>query len=692
MPTADRAGMAIGSHLPSAEAELDEFVCSIPCVCPSELMGLVARLRRSLELHGVDITRPCSLQSDNLNCWIVGFLSPINKQLNDVNLELVEDAPQRLTLRSLDVEREERAAAKPDEDMLSSTVLSLYLLKTHRCVWQLCLDESALVFHFPDVVAAATAAAPGLTHIKLSPPLALQSSTVSTISALRKRSKIDCLDLSNLLLDDRMSKEVAALLQCTSIRCLTLCQFVLLRPAKRVLNALNSCGSLTALSIEGQKDFCGKLAEHLGKALKKNRTLRSLSVSNVQTAAAMAILKAIGQDSALENLSLACCAVLDGPISQAALLNAFTRLKSLRLSLGGIWNCNAFCFAANALEAGFCTLSHLYLNDTEIVGASALRLAQVLAKTRTRKRAHLEQCCLTAEVLKHFAIALEQNLTVEQVWLGGLPLSEQDISFHLTGRLIGRLVAPWNSHGLCQLSLVLRSGELALTRLELGWTSQAQVTAVSDVFRALCEYDRIEELSVYSGKPSDCMPDLVHLLETTRSLRKLSVLLKFCESETSIFMCALAGNRTLTEVALGHCTLLTNENASTLSTLVQTNHQLASLSCCDQFLRGKAFRNLAYSLVKNYVLVNLKFDRIEPYERDYRLVREILNRNQCLRNRAIQLLKNEAFDEDSLKAFRLLCDSYSLAETYAKVAKVSLQAAVEAIQVALDCYGRGEEK
>lgn len=689
MPTvADRACMDTVKHHASEEAVLDEFVCSIPCVCPSEMIALFTRLRRALEVQCMDMSRPCSLQSEGPTCWIVGFLSNINAHLGDVNLELLEDGPRHFTIRSLEVDRE---VAHLEEELLMGTILSLYLLKTHRCIQELSLGETALVFDFPNVLAAAVAAAPGLTVVKLSPPRALQPNAISVLSALKERSRIDKLDLLQVFLDDCTSKEVAELLQIGSIGSLTIGQQMLFRPAKRVFKAVNSCASLHSLSIRGTEEFPVKLAELLGKALRQNKTLRSLSVTNVQSTGVIYILEALGEDSALESLSLTrVYGSSERVVSGTVLQPAFTRLKTLQLSLNGIESHSFFCCLADALEEGLCTLTLLHLSDTAVDDRSSARLAKALCNSETLKNVHLEHCGITTEGAKQLALALEQNLNIEQIWLRATPIGKWDASFNLTDKVIGRFVTPWSSHGLHEVTRVLCSGQLALAKLELGWTSDAEAAAVTAVFQALCWYDRLEELHVYSGQLTDCFSDLVNLVRVTRSLRKLTVVPKFCDFETMPFMHALAENQTLTDVSLIQCTLRTNENARALRTLVRRNDQLSSLTLCNHIPGGKAFRSLGLSLAHNYVLVSLNFHDITPYESHYIHVRQVLNRNRCLRNRAIQFLKNEVCDEDHLRAIRLLCNSYSFAKMYAEVANVSFQAAQESILAA--SFGHCEEK
>lgn len=691
MPTVDRYGMGSISGHGSVEVEFEAFASSMPSICPSSLMVLVGQLKRSLELHGVDIMQPCRHSDSHPNCWIASSLSPLNRVLDGVLVELAELEPGRLTLRSTDVEE---LYEKVEVDMLGGTLLALWLLRVHRCVQCLAFSESSLIFNFTDFLAEAIAAAPGLVEIKLNPSRILREapSPVRLLAALRQKTQIKRLDISQISLGDSESKEILVALQGSCVTSLALSLVALSRPVKRVLHAVNGCAFLTSLSIQGFNDFTNKNAQFLASALKKNKTLTSLSMCGATTAVAENILEALGQGTLLENLSLSCHPTCYGTLTGESLRGVAWRLRSLKVAAGSLDSTGAYALA-EALEVPSCRLEHLNLSSSSVNDWGAARLALALVLNRTLKHLNLEGCRLTSDSVKHFLEYLQRNSTIESVRLGSLDLPESLlISGGRTERVLGRLVVTWNTSGLCELARLLNSSTFAVTKLELACTCRAERTCVLDTFQAVATRSSITELCVYNGKAHDCCAGIVSVLNTTSSLRRLVLDLVVDSVLIEKVLSALATNRTVTEAVFSTSTLSSQRAFCALEDLLRVNKQLCSLTFRRHHLHGKAVMSLARSMCANHVLVDLNFVEMSTHDKNYVHVRDVLNRNRCLRNRAVQFVLKQVWDEESMKAFRLLCDSRAFVEKYAEVAKISREAAEDVIQAAAERCGQGEEK
>lgn len=690
MPTVDRYGMGSISGHGSVEVEFEAFASSMPSVCPSSLMVLVGQLKRTLELQGVDVMQPCRHSDSHPNCWIASSLSPLNRVLDGVLVELAELEPGRLTLRSIDVEE---LYEKVEVDMLAGTLLALWLLRVHRCVQCLTFSESALIFNFPAFLAEAIAAAPGLVEIKLNPSRILREppSPVRLLAALRHKTQIKRIDISQISLGDSESKEVLVALQGSCVTSLALSLVAFSRPVKRVLHAVNGCAFLTSLSIQGFNDFTIKNAEFLASALKKNKTLTSLSICGATTAVAENILRALGQGTLLENLSLSCHPTCYGTLTGESLRGVAWRLRSLKVSAGSLDSTGVYAIA-EALEVPSCRLERLDLSSSSVNDWGAARLALALVLNRTLKHLNLEGSRVSSDSVKHFLDYLQLNSTVESVRLGSLDLPETLLISGRTERLLGRLVVTWNTSGLCELARLLNSSTFAVTKLELGCTCHAESTSVLDTFKAVAMRSSITELCVYNGKAHDCCAGIVSVLNATSSLRRLVLDLVVDSVIIEKVLSALATNRTVTEAVFSTTTLSSQRAFCALEDLLRVNKQLCSLTFRRRHLRGKAIMSLARSMCTNHVLVDLKFVETSSHDKNYVHVRDVLNRNRCLRNRAIQFVLKQVGDEEAMKAFRLLCDSHAFVEKYAEVAKVSREAAEDAIQAASERWGQGEEK
>lgn len=689
MPTVQRYGMGTISGEACEEVEFEAFASSMPSICPSSLMALVSQLKRSLELQGVDIMQPCCYSVSHSNCWMASSLSPLNRVLDGVLVELVELQPGRLTLRSTDVEE---VYDKVEVDMLGGTLLALWLLRVHHCVECIDFSESALIFNFLDFLAEAIAAAPGLAEIKLNPSRLLQEvpCPVPLLAALRKKTRIKHLDISQISLGDSESKEILVSLQGSCVSSLALSLVAFSRPVKRVLQAVNGCAFLTSLSIKGFNDFNSKQAQFLASALKKNKTLTSLSMCGATTDVAEKILEALGHSTLLEDLSLSCHPTCYGTISGDSLRAVACQLRSLKVAAKSLDSTGASVLA-DALEVPSCRLESLDLSSSSVNDWGAGRLALSLVLNRTLKHLNLEACLVTADVVKPFVECLQLNSTLESVRLGSLDLPETLKLSGRTERFLGRLIVTWNTSGLHKLACSLNSKTFALTRLDLGWTCQAESTSVLDTFEAVATTSSITELCVFSGKAQDCCTGVVSVLSTS-SLRRLVVDLVLDSVLIEKVLRALLTNSTVTEAVFSSSTLSSQRGFCALEDLLRVNRQLCSLTFRRHHMRGKAVMSLARSMCVNHVLVDLNFVETGSYDKNYVHVRDVLNRNRCLRNRAIQFVLKQAWDEESMKAFRSLCDSRAFVEKYAEVAGVSLAAANDAIQAASERCGQVEEK
>lgn len=690
MPTVQRYATDSIAGQACEEVEFEAFASSVPSICPSSLMALVGQLKRSLELQGVDITQPCCYSVGHSNCWIASSLSPLNRVLDEVLVELVELEPGRLTLRSIDVEE---VYDKVEVDMLGGTLLTLWLLRVHNCVECIDFSESALIFNFPGFLAEAIAAAPGLVEIKLNPSRLLREvpCPVQLLAALRRKTQLKHLDISQLSLGDSESKEILASLQGSCVSSLAFSLVAFSRPVKRVLQAVNSCAFLTSLSIRGFNDFNWKNSEFLASALKKNKTLTSLSVCGSTTDLAQKILEALGQSTLLEDLSLSCHPTCFGTISGDSLRAVACQLRSLKVAAKSLDSTGASVLA-DVLEVPSCRLESLDLSSSSVNDWGAGRLALSLVLNRTLKHLNLEACLVTADVVKPFVECLQLNTTLESVRLGSLDLPETLKLSGRTERFLGRLIVTWNTSGLHKLAGSLNRKMFALTRLELGWTRLAGSASVLDTFQAVASTSSITELRVFGGLSEDCCTGVVSVLNMSSSLRRLVVDLMLDSVLIEKVLGALSVNRTVTEAVFSGSTLSSQRGFSALEHLLSRNRQLCSLTFRRHHLHGKAVMSLARSMCGNHVLADLSFVETGSYDKNYAHVRDVLNRNRCLRNRAIQFVLKQVWDEESMKAFRFLCDSRAFVEKYAEVAKVSLEAAKDAIQAASESCGHGEEK
>ncbi|KAH7975112.1 hypothetical protein HPB49_023749 [Dermacentor silvarum] len=659
----------------SGPSDLNGIQVEIPCVDFGRLSARIESISLKFKACGVDLDKPCSKIADNASrCWITGHLPALNEAMRDAAMHLFERAPGKLALSSVpDANLDHQ---NPESTLLESVTLVYSLLKEHRCITRLDVGNTAVLFcYFPVLLCKALPQNKGLEQVRVHPDDVRgvwRDTRALTIlsSALAKLSPgLDVLEVNELMPTVESVGGVAEAVRKGSLRHLVIKNGTSSKIGSRLFRAVRYSSSLSVLEIGGTKKLALSSAVILSDALKRNKTLRKLSIEWLAKDAVGTLLKSLKENTTLEELSLVYS--YDEPNSilwegfEAARVNRV--LKCLKLVGVNLINSCALTIADILREND--ALQEVCLSENSITDLGASALAKALQQNSTLKRLDISECTLSCDALSSFVESLSLNTTVECVRLGAVDVPETwTPSSPLTANHCARLDVTWNASGLEDWAASLRQGEHHFSRLCVGWTGDANSSGVIHWFAAVSASGVfLTELVINcpAAVAQECSEAVVSFLETTRSLKKLSVdLADHSYSYVAAIVRGLVRNKSVSEAKFRQSYLI-DRVAKALQELLRTNRTLQRLAFKAYLNRGHAVQSLARALEDNFVLMSFDFD--DPPLVSLYPILSILNRNQSFLNRAVDCVLNSSAEDDSIRALRLLCESESLLDAVVEV-------------------------
>ncbi|KAH6921796.1 hypothetical protein HPB50_004995 [Hyalomma asiaticum] len=653
---------------------------------------LAARLE-SIDLKfkacGLDLDRPCCKAADIGNrCWITRHLPTLNQAMSIGLMHMFEHAPGKFTLRSFsDTRRDYR---KPESSCLESVTTVYWLLNDHQCVTRLDLREGAVLFcYFAALLSKALRANKGLEHVHFHPrdmsldwvrtcPVAILSFTMGMTPPEHDLFEIDPSAPSVTSFGG-----IAEAVRKGRLRRLTISDGWSAKMVRKVFRAVGFSSSLSALEVCGDYHLPVSSAAILSEALKRNKTLRTLSIGSLVNDGVGILLQSLNNNSALEELSVTESVVEPSPILWDGFeaLRANRTLKSLTLKRTNLSIRCALVIAGilrdnNALE-------QVCLSGNFISDHAARALAEALQFNSTLKRLDISMCHVSYEALSSFVKSLSINTTVKCVRVGAMGVWESwTPSSPLTADICARLGVTWNTRGLEDWAKSLRQGGHDFCQLSVGWTVDAKSSAIIEWFDAVCATDvSITELEINCpyGVVPKCQKAVLSFLASTCSLKKLTVNLggrTYCAANAIIR--GLSHNKSVSEAKFCGCYFTVSKALEDLMRMNRTLHFLTfeSLSLSEQ-----AVRSLARALEDNFVL--LKFDLEYRCSFSMHLIRSILDRNHGVLCRAVECVLNSSAKDESIRALRLLSATDSLLSAVAEVSGEELDECRRLVQEAV---------
>ncbi|XP_037583083.2 uncharacterized protein LOC119466636 [Dermacentor silvarum] len=477
----------------SGPSDLGGILSEIPCVDFRRLAARIKSISVKFKACGVDLDKPCSKTAESASrCWITGHLPALSEVIRVASMHVFEHAPGKFAMSSFpDVDPDYQ---NPESTLLESVALVYSLLKEHRCITRLEVGDTAVLFcYFPKLVCKALRQNKGLVEVRVYPgdvkgiwrgahALTILSSAMATLY-----SGLDVLDVNELMPSADSVGGIAEALRRGSLRRLVIRNGISSKISRRLFRVVGCSSSLRELEIGCNKRLPLSNAAILSDALKRNKTLRKLSIEWVLGEDAVGtILKSLKDNTTLEELALLYSYYEPNHVLWEGLeaLRSNRTLKCLKLVEISLSNTCALIVADILREND--ALQDVRLSQNKITDIGAGALAKALQQNTTLKRLDISECTLSWEALSSFVESLSLNTTVEYVRLGVVDVPETwTPSSPLTANLCARLDVTWNTRGLEEWATSLRQGEHHLQRLCVGWTADAKSSGVVHWFDAV---------------------------------------------------------------------------------------------------------------------------------------------------------------------------------------------------------------
>uniref|UniRef100_A0A131YSC0 Protein nlrc3 n=1 Tax=Rhipicephalus appendiculatus TaxID=34631 RepID=A0A131YSC0_RHIAP len=653
---------------------LGDIKREIPCVDYTRLAARIESVSLKFRACGVDLDKPCYKTADNASrCWIALHLRSLNEAMRDVGMHVFEHAPGKLALRTFpDVYTEYE---KSESTLLESATLAYWLLKEHRCVTRLDLGDAAVLFcNFPALFCKALRQNEGLEEVRLHPrdvrgvwretrAMTILSSTVGKLSAV-----LDALDINELAPTVVSLGGIAEAVKRGSLRRLLISNGASSKIAERLFRAVRYSSSLSELEVRCNKRLPLFSAAILSDALRRNKTLRKLTIEWLEKDAVGTLLKSLKDNATLEELAL----IYSYDEPNHILWDGFEALRVNRglksIKLVGVSLVNSCALTAAGILRENDVLQEVCLSDNSIGDLGAGALAKALLKNSTLKRLDISECMCSYDGLSSFVKSLSLNTAVECVRLGDIDVPESwTPSTPLTANVCARLDVTWNTRGLQDWASSLREGG-HFPRLCVGWTKDTMASGIVEWFDAVrVTGASITELVISSpeGVAQQCGDAAASFLELTCSLKTLTVNVKDrCYNFVNAIIRGLARNKSVGEAKFRECYLI-DQLTKALQDLMRTNRTLHRLEFKAVYLKERAVRSLARALEDNFVL--LTFDSEYTPDIGMHLIFSVLDRNHSLLSRAVECVLNSSAEEESIRALKLLSLTDSLLNAVVEV-------------------------
>ncbi|XP_077541546.1 uncharacterized protein LOC144153731 [Haemaphysalis longicornis] len=625
----------------------------------------------SAQKDQLDFDRVCS--GPEQRCWLCTELTPWNRVMHGLALELVELRPGKLRLRSMrygdgniDMDRATVAA--------EASFLLSWLLQHHPCI-----DELRVAYGIH----------PGIGKMETPFPVRMrpvagsdcQGRTVRRLEVQAHASSlwcslggayIDCYKLEDLdaveglerlkveftKITSDLDAELAKLLRrnAGSVRKFEISHAEVPRHVNRALRYLFSCESLTLSSYHGWRGLPPSM-ESVARLLHSSTALKELSIAQIASSRQMsAIAKELETNTSLEVLGVHIAEAACSPAPVFAALRANTTLQELRVTGCCI---RALCGRALALlllsNAG---LRLLYIGGAEISELSLLLLAAALRANATLESLHISSEMLPMNGALALCEALRTNKTLKELLFTGFKwpqTSRSAVARQLAqDDLYGRVQLPWSEPDLPGLTAALSSSLAGIEKLHLPDIRNLSVAGLKQLFDTLASNTCVRTLGVrIGGEPGEKGRALCEVLRANKTIECLDIVIdrdggKFVDEVSR----ALAENAGVTKMLLGIDHIRKFETATALA------HLLAHNKTATKFFFGSTtslyrefVEEFSKGMLQNKTIVKFGLARKLLCDEASFAFFEAVRGNQGALNRAVDFVVEPSLDRRCAEGF-----------------------------------------
>lgn len=631
---------------------------------------IVARLRA----RGLDLDRPCSGEFDGACCWLAQRISPWNKVLHPVSVELVETEPARLTLRSTPTERRR---FNSEDELFDAAYVFSRLPALHRCVQSIKLEGAVLLHRPVSTLALALGRSRNLRH------LALRGSNETPVCAeelaegLAALGSLESLDFTKLAVNGTLSRSLAGLLQRNASHVASVSFGVndmSQRNANRLLRALEGCRSLTELSI-ARSTLGARCVQSIARLVRITTSLKKLVLSccvPADDAIAWDVFDAFRVNTSVAELRVFAC--------EADVVRVFSALvDNESLSRLCLHTCNVRGGPENAQHLQTALRSNTGLRHLELVGCDVDHfgveaIARGLEVNCTLETLHLTSEDVTVRGMNAFCDTLRKNNTLKRAVFDRVHGSEQEratLSFRLAKvKAYSRVQMNWLEPDFAQLSAVVALNSESPTELHLCHANDVKEESLVAILENVATNERIRFLKVALDASDRRAADaLCTALSSNRSVRVLEIEI-YDTSDGGLLgriSRALVTNSMLSELKMD-ASMISMSSIKGIAFLLSRSTSIVKFALKSfPALTTRSLSFLSRALAKNRTVVDGTLDTAVEVNRVSFHILNALRRNTGLLNSAVSFVTRERLDRRAAEAFEELSEKSSLIPQVARV-------------------------
>ncbi|KAK8769785.1 hypothetical protein V5799_013750 [Amblyomma americanum] len=652
----------------------------------SYLGNRITHVREVLASSGIDMEAACT-HEDGRICWLPSKLSPCNKFLFPLGLELVETEPGTLCLRTVCVEPRKFAHTG---EMYGGAFVFAWLPRHHRCVQAICVCDTVLFERPAFALNSAIGSSVNLRHLSLQGGYSTRYNDNELSEALLHLTKLESFEFIKLDVTSDSLPEVISNLLLRNSKSLVKVRFKRNAFSEQnissLFSALTQCSALAELSFS-QDSLTESHVTILAALLGEGKLLKKLSLSlclgeNIELAP---FAKALEHSKSLQVLKLHLCQA-----NMVTLFHALAGNATLRhLDLDSSTMCGTHATAlANALRRNkglrSLAMEHCSVND-EI----ARKLAEAITENGTLETLNLKENAISALSITAFCTALKKNKTLKRVSFGMFHASDADrndlAQLLNQSDCYGRIAMPWADSDLPHLTAALAVPSQSPSKLSLYEIADLPKELVCLLFDALASNTAVKALTVeVRGYEADKANSLYQALKANQSIRSLELQLSVESLEGSIITGvakALVINKTISELAIYTSDVSLNAS-KTLAFMLAKNTTLTSLQLCCRYLGAKRIEMLSRGMTQNKAVISLDLYKALAKNRATFRLQEALRQNIAYLNMAVQFVLMTNLTKPCAEAFETLRRTSSLVPQVIKVSGMSEQQAKKALDAA----------
>ncbi|KAM7304528.1 NLR family CARD domain-containing protein 3-like [Ixodes scapularis] len=607
--------------------------------------------------HGLDVARPCSAPRNSASttevrrCWILDSTAVWNRVLHAVSLELLEDSPGRLTLKTSVL----YPPGVKDKSAVGAFLVAT-LLNDHRCVHHVEIRHmSHLMYNagnvFDDVVLNE-----GIGQVTLTDQRPLHSELRNKASKLIMAVLMGdprVLRFRTTYLSRTLRKTLREVIVCsTRLSELTLHDTrLVVHKIVRILEVVRYSTTITSLTLDKNNVFI-KGSRGIADLLESNTSLVELSLREtvIDDEGATAIAGALKINKTLKRLNLASNEIFtDGVRDLSRALKKNTSLRVLDLERNTFGD-QGVMYVADMLRVNV-TLQELNLSNTKMTDYSLLKLVDSLKVNRTLRVLSVRHNVSRGRAMRELTYLLGINNTLTRLNCPSTyfvmtltDFGDYMNSIRRSQAIDGLEIVVDNSAQTRKLSRMIKVGR-TLRHLSV---IRGDHCTLSPLLRALKENESVESLEIdflFGGE----IRALGSLLQETTTIR--SVTLKYPVNMAGFIslMNGLAHNNSLWKFSLD-CTMLKEGHCTEIARMLVSNETLNDLALRDAPAVEAGLPILAGALSMNQTLQQFAITYPTSNAAGLHVV-ECLRRNCSRMARAVEFVLAQVASKKSAEAF-----------------------------------------